>query len=463
MHRSAPSALRGSAEYGADSLTSGIPALDVQHLEAGWYIISRRSDGSEYLYNKVAGKLGRLAGGGAHTSRDLVLELVRREDVPQMELFTPERFERLRKVPRLVLYPTAACNLRCVYCHCNSGGPGQHMPDSLLSEVVAKYLRFIASRDPTSQIAEITFMGGGEPLLQFGSIRKVVEMVGRAGYCGSYALVTNGTIGTPAMWKWLVAHRFRITISADGPPPVQDSQRPFFRRGRATSAVLERRLGMLALFGASVNIRSTVTQSSPDAVDAICGYFDGFPAVVTHQLEPRSLAGRGRRPSDSDPSFYARFFTSYAPHLYARPERFKSAWFKPFHKTEGFCGAVYFNPVVTHDGYVAVCTEVDSSMRETQFGQEYVVTHVSEDEPFHSAGAAAFSRNHATDVMRPCRDCIIQYKCGGGCYIKRDRDMPGDWDAFRTAYCENVIQLNMGYLLQCLNGEDGGRTHRDGN
>jgi radical SAM protein with 4Fe4S-binding SPASM domain len=114
---------------------------------------------------------------------------------------------------------------------------------------------------------------------------------------------------------------------------------------------------------------------------------------------------------------------------------------------DGFCGAVYYNAVVTHDGYVSLCTEVDSSSLNTEYGNKFIVSHVSEENPFLTQKSIDFSCSHSINQLEACKTCIVRYKCGGGCYIKRERDFLKDEKGFFQAFCDSVIKLNLSYLV----------------
>ncbi|MCK5592206.1 MAG: radical SAM protein, partial [Candidatus Pacebacteria bacterium] len=348
---------------------------------------------------------------------------------------------------RLMIYLTASCNLKCIYCHCNSGGASGYMGDDDALKIVKKYIDFVLENNSDKKVIEITFMGGGEPLLRIKSIKRIVTFITEMKFEGSYALVTNGTVASDSDWDWLIKNKFKITISADGPPEIQDNQRPFFKKQIKTSVFLENRLRKLENLGAMISIRSTVMDTSKKSIDSICTYFNQFTVVKTHHLEPLSPAGRGFQFGLSDNIFYRDFFVNYATYLYSQPRRYQSSWFKPLDRSNGFCGAVYGNIIVTHDGYISLCAEVDSSMKDTKLGKKYIIAHISDDNPFQSEKAKKFSCENNTKNLTLCKKCVIQHKCGGGCYIKRDRDYLGDCDKFFKHYCTYVIPLNMSYLI----------------
>ena len=345
-----------------------------------------------------------------------------------------------------MLFLTSECNLRCVYCHCNSGEQNRgKMSKEFAFYVVNKFIETIYKPYQSNEVLKITFMGGGEPFLQYSVIKDIVNYIDKLKIDAEYTIVTNGTIGNEKDWQWLVEKNFNITISADGPPLIQNAQRKYAKRNKSTSNVIEKNLYILSELGAKVNIRSTVI--NPANISLICEYFKQFPCVATHHLEPVSFAGRAASIKHfNELEFYSSFFKNYSFYLFEDPRRFKSSWFRPFKKSDGFCGATYFNAIVTHDGYISLCSEVDSSMLKYDYGQKYICGHITNDNPFESAKALEFAIKNSVYNLEMCKNCIIRYKCGGGCYIKRDRDFKDD-SQFYNAYCKNSIVLVMLYLI----------------
>lgn len=347
-----------------------------------------------------------------------------------------------------MMFLTSMCNLRCIYCHCNSTSQGQHMNEDLAFKIVKKYVNHVQQFTGTTEdTIQITFMGCGEPLLQIQIIKKIVEYLESQEINGDYVLVTNGTLGNDDDWTWLINKKFRITISIDGNPATQNNQRKYADSQVGTWPKLESRLHFISQLGAKVHIRSTVTDIRN--IDSTCEYLEQFDCIETHSLEPVSMAGRaidGSHYPDDLQNFYSEFFNIYSKYLYRNPSRYKSAWFKPFKRMDGFCGAVYYNAVVTHDGYLSLCTEMDSSTLETNYGDQFIVSHIDDENSFISYKSLKFSNDHSINNMEKCKSCAIQYKCGGGCYVKRYRDFT-EPEVYYNSFCRNVIKLNLSYLI----------------
>jgi len=418
--------------------------FEIKKLTDNWFLIKSNNLG-DYVFNIDSVEIAKIP---QNITNGQINKTINNRAVIPTKTYSPVSFFNSGKVPRLMLFPTASCNLNCIYCHCDSNIKDSHMTDSILVETLSKYLEFVKHNASLTNGIEITFMGGGEPFVKFECIKKVVSLLKEKKIKVRYSIVTNGTLGSDDDWLWLQKERFSITISADGPPEIQNYQRPFNTQ-RGTSEVLEKRLVFLSNRKIKINIRTTVVNSKKENIDKICDYFKGFKCVKTHHLEPVSYAGRGiMLTNDSIIDFYKNFFTYYSKYLYANPKRFKSAWFKPFQKSDGFCGAVYRNAIVTHDGYITLCTEVDSKSLNTPIGSEFIVSKITDINPFESSKAINFTNNNSINKLPYCKNCIIRYKCGGGCYIKRSRDFSNNSSLYYNAFYKNVIALHLSYLLQ---------------
>lgn len=419
-------------------------------LKEGWHLIQSKRTNKQYIYHSENGILGQLP---PSANNEVDFELIER--ILKKKLYNTQKTGFIIKgtndqikSSRLMLFLTANCNLNCVYCHCNSKAQKKAgMNKSFAINIVDKFIDDIYKPYQSEENLRITFMGGGDPFLKINLIKDIVKHVREIGIKGEYTIVTNGTIGTKQDWQWLVSNNFHITISADGPPAIQNAQRKYANQNRPTSVAVEKTVNYLNELGSKINIRTTVLDTTKKNVNSICEYFLNFNCVKTHHLEPVSFAGRAvTLKSMNEVDFYSCFFSNYASYLFSNPSRFKSSWFRPFKKSDGFCGAAYFNAIVTHDGFISLCSEVDSSMLKTNIGEIYLCGQVQDENAFASIKAKEFAEKNSIQKIDTCSKCIIRYKCGGGCYIKKDRDF-NDKNIFYKAYCKNSIALVMSYLI----------------
>lgn len=175
-----------------------------------------------------------------------------------------------RKQPSsLTLILTTHCNMNCRYCY-------QSVREARSMEwPVARAAADLALSAPGNG-TELTFYGG-EPLLEFDLMRRLVEYVESARRRDErvkYWVVTNGTLITDEVSDFLAAHEFKLLLSFDGVREAQDF------RGGGTFETLDRVLDSLRerhtdYFRRSVEISVTVSPRAvrflSDSVDYLLG------------------------------------------------------------------------------------------------------------------------------------------------------------------------------------------------
>lgn len=143
----------------------------------------------------------------------------------QFEEYTPETILRsLSSVTNIVFEITDACNLSCTYCINGSlysrreSGEKRFLKFEKLKATIDYFLPLWSSQYNSAPYHPITIgFYGGEPLLNFKAIRKLVE------YCKQiklkrqfcFAMTTNATLLNKYI-TFLVENNFQLTISLDG-------------------------------------------------------------------------------------------------------------------------------------------------------------------------------------------------------------------------------------------------------
>lgn len=143
---------------------------------------------------------------------------------------------------QLILNVTEECNLRCRYCIFSEAYPFDRsystarMSWDVARRAVDYYFSKVAQvkkRNPSWK-GVVTFYGG-EPLLNFGLIRKVIEYV-KSTYSEQKAmfnLTTNGVLLSDQIGDYLVDNDVAVSVSLDGPQEEHDRLR-VFASGRGT-------------------------------------------------------------------------------------------------------------------------------------------------------------------------------------------------------------------------------------
>lgn len=198
----------------------------------------------------------------------------------------------------LTLYLNNTCRLSCAYCY------------SQPSPVLGKQLSLEAIRRGAEMVARncaglkfpmtVIFHGGGEPGLDRKLADQALDEVERLARQHELDLfryiATNGVLpGERIAW---MARRFdRVGLSCDGPPEIQNRQRPQLS-GKPTSPYVERAAHILKDWGRAFDVRVTLTPATCRRQVEIAEY-------ICTQLQPQMVhvepVYRSERPAEQEP------------------------------------------------------------------------------------------------------------------------------------------------------------------
>lgn len=145
-------------------------------------------------------------------------------------LFVPVWPPDRTKLRSLTVILTDLCNFRCSYCYEPRGR--QRLDPSVLFQALDFFHPFMA---PDGFVA----FYGGEPLLEFDTLKRAVERLeglsAKRGIRLRYSLSTNGSLLAEDVLDFLAGHRFHLMLSFDG--LAQDLQRKSGTYGLLASAI----------------------------------------------------------------------------------------------------------------------------------------------------------------------------------------------------------------------------------
>ncbi|WJW70287.1 hypothetical protein OZ401_005018 (plasmid) [Candidatus Chlorohelix allophototropha] len=182
----------------------------------------------------------------------------------------------------LTLYLSNRCNLSCVYCFAESG---EEQPQRLVPTVALAAAKIVAENCLIEKYPlTVAFTGGGEPTLEQPILDTLLD--GLEQLTTEYGLAlfryisTNGVM-EEARARWLAQRFDLISLSCDGPPPVQAVQRPL-RNGCDSSPKMERTAQIVRESGKTLHVRVTVTRQTLFLLPAISRY-------LCCQIEPKEI------------------------------------------------------------------------------------------------------------------------------------------------------------------------------
>lgn len=140
------------------------------------------------------------------------------------------------------------CNLKCGYCAAGGDGTFGDPMKQVELEPLFEQLRMLLHDIPPGGDFKITFLGG-EPLIVPEVLRSIhrfvkLQIAGRD-IDVRFDIVTNGTLVTADIAELLASMRANVTVSIDGPPEVNDVNRPT-KGGKGSTSQTLRGIAFLA-------------------------------------------------------------------------------------------------------------------------------------------------------------------------------------------------------------------------
>ena len=161
------------------------------------------------------------------------------------------------QIETISLNVAQTCNLRCSYCYAKDGTFGSEK--KLMDEKTAfKAVDFFTPKARKGKL-HIRFFGG-EPLLNFKLIEKIVEYIKKKKEKASfrYSVVTNGTLFDKRIVRFLKDNKFWVTVSIDGPSKLHNRNR-VYGDGRGSFLDIEKGLRLIKDCGGIERLGCRVT------------------------------------------------------------------------------------------------------------------------------------------------------------------------------------------------------------
>lgn len=326
----------------------------------------------------------------------------------------PEPFLSIKKpTPFMgVLLMTSACNLRCLYCYARGGeDPSLQMTYPLAKAVIDKVHENACLKK--QECFSLCFHGGGEPTLNWDVLKGAVE------YAHSKDLPCHISMSSNGVWnddqrEFIIKNFREVSISFDGIPDVQNSQRPFADGSPSFDAVMKT-IHALDEAGLPYGIRLTATPGSflslPESIQMLCRETE----CKVFQVEPSYVFERGVY---ADPTieqadaFAGAFIEGFITAAQAGRTLFYSGA-RPWTLSGCFCRALEDSLVVTPEGDIVTCFETHdrrhSLVSQFTIGQASTSGMVVDMEKLRAF--AEKQRSH----RESCRGCFCYWHCAGDC------------------------------------------------
>lgn len=320
----------------------------------------------------------------------------------------------------ITFYLTTKCNLKCVYCYTyrNIAIKKEHqvLNLSFAKKGIDDFFRDYSSR-------HIRFYGIGEPTLEFDLMKQIADYARQKSEGElTIELQTNG-IFSDKVAQWIAENVDILWVSCDGPPEIQNLQRPTCGEGES-SKVVEKSLKYLnSIENIQVGVRSTLTVPMIKKQRELVKYFAGL-GIKYVNVHPacNPVEEKGSKEQfEWDPIEFAENFLDAHNEAKKQGIFYNCLYIANFdEKTRHACRSCIPYPQLTTDGYVACCDY-------GQFGPEYspgVFQQLiygkyipEEDIIIYDEDKISKIRSRCVEnlIKGPCHDCEYIHYCAGGC------------------------------------------------
>lgn len=314
----------------------------------------------------------------------------------------------------LTIYLNNECNLRCRYCFTMPAHqPGERVSlDAVRSagELVAQHC--VRKARPLTVI----FHGGGEPTLNFEHLKQVhaaAQAIAAAHQLEPFFYIATNGVMTAERANWVAGAFHRVGISCDGPPLIQDRQRPQ-ANGKTSAAAVRRTVDILHNRQRPFHIRATITAETVAEQVNIAHYLCGeFQPQAIH-FEP--VYAGGRTSQSLTPALAEVFVTHFL-----EAQKVAQAYGIPL-----TCSGTRLDEL--HGAYCHIFRQVLNVMpgdvatacfkfsQEAAAAKQGVLMGRHTDQGF-VLNQATLTRLDAllAPLPRSCNDCFNQFHCSRGC------------------------------------------------
>lgn len=341
-----------------------------------------------------------------------------------------------------VIKPTHRCNLDCKYCY-NDDVRDPVMRPEVLERVIEQTFSYVREHTPNREVNFIWH--GGEPMvagLPFFELAVELQSRHSGGLRYTNSLQTNGTLFNERWLKFVTERRFEVSISIDGPGPVNDKLR-VLRGGQGSFERVFKAIQLVRDAGLPFGVCVVISRSNKDNISEI------YQFLTEHRLPfniiPLNRSGSARENYrdlglEADEyatawiELYDRWFDSEEDYVYCMDFVLKTRAVAAGRPADciGLGRCADSNISVDPVGDVFPCATLSGS-EVSRYGS---LQTQSLAKLLGGSVAASFQNRRIDDQ---CRSCKWQHICHGGCPARALKFH--DDQHTRDYYCPSLYRI----------------------
>lgn len=346
-------------------------------------------------------------------------ELIASDMLFSEDSVTEQVFETKKPVVKaMCLHVAHDCNMNCAYCFGDKGAfEGNRCLMTL--ETGKKALDFLMKNSGSRRNLEVDFFGG-EPLMNFDVVKKLVEYgrreEGKYGKNIRFTITTNGMLLDDEKIDYINEVMDNVILSIDGRPEVNDRMRKTVN-GRGTYDIIARNYkNFIEKRDGLYYVRGTFTRYNLDFADDVKHLLDqGFQNVSVEPVVTSPEYDYALREEDINRilSEYDRLSDMYLS--YAQEGKPFDFFHFNVDLNQGPCVIKRISGCGAGTEYVAVSPEGDIYPCHQFVGDPLFRLGNLSDPVFENRLFDRFNSAHIYN-KEACRECWAKFYCSGGCH-----------------------------------------------
>ena len=321
-------------------------------------------------------------------------------------------------VKALCLHISHDCNLRCKYCFAGTGNFGGERIN-MSKEVAIAAIDFLVKESGSRKNLEVDFFGG-EPLINFDTVRAVVEYArsieDKYDKHFNFTITTNGILLNDDIKEYINKNMGNIVLSVDGRKSTNDKMRCRVDGSGSYDTILPKFKDIAESRNQDkYYVRGTFTRENLDFSEDVLHLADeGFKQISVEPVVAAKNTGYDIRQED-----LPKLFDEYEKLAKEYIKREKDGrWFNFFHfmidLTQGPCIAKRLSGCGSGSEYLAITPEGDIYPCHQFVGMKDFRMGNVLDKTFNKDIQKEFGACNVY-TKEECKKCWAKFYCSGGC------------------------------------------------
>lgn len=342
----------------------------------------------------------------------------------------------------LYLILTNSCNLNCKYCFLeNNPNYNEHRTTMLETTALLTAKKYCDYANNNGIESPLIVLYGGEPLLNFKTIKIVVNYIKGRINNPQFSLITNGTLLTDEICDYLKENNVNIGISIDGIKQIHDENRPFRKDGSGSFDEVIQGIALLEKKGNDYGLSMTVSQDFLEHQDEVLKWLseNKIKNVFFNTFHFSSKDSSWKDIAEKTVAFLTRCYDTFEKSNFSdgRIQRQLDSVIKNKFLFSD-CGAIGCEQfVVMPNGDVSIC-HGDSNTGKHIVGN---IQRIDLEDIIKTDEGCAWKKR-ATIFKTECLSCEALFCCGGGCSLQAQNlfGNRNEIDRFHCIYVKGVLK-----------------------